>query len=447
MTLAALRRLWPVRPAFSHISRLSATATFAYLLALVIPAGTNRPVLAPLTALLVLQATLYQTIRSAIRKVASVTVGVLMAVGVAEFIGFSWWQLGLVIAAALVAGQALRLGEDLLEVPISAMLIFSTAGTFSAGTHAAAAGRVVDTLVGSAAGLAGGLVFAGGPRVQPASTAVGRLAGRVAGLMDQMAHDLARVPSGDDREEEADLASLARQWLAQARALREEIERADDALREATESTRLNPRKLVAPADTAHATEVTVALRGGLEALEHGALTLRGLTRSVLDSTGIASEASPIRDLCTRRRLAGVLATLAGAVRTYGRLVQSAPARDEALEAALATGFEEAHRLQDELADLLKPRDGDGGEPSEWPLRGEILTHVDRLRTGLSDEAVDALARVQGSSASHTRRPRPRSRHRAHSGAWPAARSARLRPPGQLLRGASRARSSAHKAR
>lgn len=312
--------------------------------------------------------------------------------------------------------------------------------------EAAGAGRVVDTLVGSASGLAGGLVFAGGPRVQPASTAVGRLAGRVAGLMDQMAHDLARVPSGDDRGE-GDLAGLARQWLAQARALREEIERADDALREATESTRLNPRKLVAPADTAHATEVTVALRGGLEALEHGALTLRGLARSVLDSTEIASEASPIRDLCTRRRLASVLAKLAGAVRAYGRLVQSAPARDEALEAALASGFEEAHRLQDELADLLNPRDGDGGEPSEWPLRGEILTHVDRLRTGLSDEAVGALARVQRSSASHTRRPRPRSRHRAHSGAWPAARPARLRPLGQLLRGASRARSSAHKAR
>jgi len=48
-----------------------------------------------LTALLVLQASLYQTIRSALRKVLSVTLGVLVAVGVAEFIGFSWWQLAL----------------------------------------------------------------------------------------------------------------------------------------------------------------------------------------------------------------------------------------------------------------------------------------------------------------------------------------------------------------
>jgi uncharacterized membrane protein YgaE (UPF0421/DUF939 family) len=119
-------------------------------------------VLAPLTALLVLQASLYQTIRHAFGKVLSVTAGVLLAVAVTSFIGFSWWQLGLVIGAALAAGWILRLGDDLLEVPISAMLIFA-----SAGPHAAASGRIVDTLIGAAAGLAGGLVFAR-PQVQQA---------------------------------------------------------------------------------------------------------------------------------------------------------------------------------------------------------------------------------------------------------------------------------------
>src|ERR1700677_5249527 len=85
------------QPIAVYIARLTATATFAYLLALHVPAGTSRPVLAPLTALLVLQASLFQTIRSGIKKVLSVTVGVLMAVGLAEFIGFSWWQLMMLI--------------------------------------------------------------------------------------------------------------------------------------------------------------------------------------------------------------------------------------------------------------------------------------------------------------------------------------------------------------
>ena len=426
---ASLRRIRSARPNATPIARLTATATFAYLLALLIPAGTSRPVLAPLTALLVLQASLYQTIRSALRKVASVTAGVLVAVGVAEFIGFSWWQLALVIAAALVTGGVLRLGDELLEVPISAMLIFS-----SAGTSAAAAGRVVDTLVGAAAGLAGGLVFAGRPQVQPARSAVGHLAGEVAGLLDQMAADLDGTaledtaganqgrdnpgqegtrPEAAGQERDDELNGEAARWLARARALRDEIERVDDTLRKAADSAKLNPRALVRTAGAAPVTETTVALRGGLEALEHAALTLRGLARSVLDSTGIATEASPIKDRETRVQLASVLAKLGEAIRTYGRLVQLTPASSESLESELAAELDEAHRLQDELADLLRPQ-ARAGRPSEWPLRGEILAHVDRLRTGLSVDTIQ-----------HAARPAPRRRRRPAAITGPQPRALR----------------------
>jgi Aromatic acid exporter family member 1 len=433
MLFASLYRIRSTRPALWHITRLTATATFAYLLALLIPAGTSRPVLAPLTALLVLQASLYQTIRSAMRKVLSVTVGVLVAVFVAEFIGFSWWQLALVIGGALVIGRALRLGDDLLEVPISAMLIFS-----SVGTHAAATGRVVDTLMGAGAGLGGGLVFAGRPQVQPARSAVGHLAGEVAGLLDRMAADLAGTeradtepvlaeteladtelanigPEGSGRGSadpaDDDLTTEAGRWLVQARALRDEIERVDDTLREAADSARLNPRALVLPAGATPVTATTVALRGGLEALEHAALTLRGLARSVLDSAEIATEASPVRDKETRVQLASVLAKLGEAIRTYGRLVQLTPVGSESLESELAAELDEAHRLQDELADLLKPR-AKAGRPSEWPLRGEILAHVDRLRTGLD---VEAIHRASPPPARRRRRPATGSQPRARS--------------------------------
>ena len=435
MLFASLHRIRSTRPALWHITRLTATATFAYLLALLIPAGTSRPVLAPLTALLVLQASLYQTIRSAMRKVLSVTVGVLVAVFVAEFIGFSWWQLALVIGGALVIGRGLRLGDDLLEVPISAMLIFS-----SVGTHAAATGRVVDTLLGAGAGLGGGLVFAGRPQVQPARSAVGHLAGEVAGLLDRMAADLAGTERADiepvlaetalaDTEladtgpegtgqgsadpADGDLTAEAGQWLVQARALRDEIERVDDTLREAADSARLNPRALVLPSGATPVTVTTVALRGGLEALEHAALTLRGLARSVLDSAEIATEASPVKDRETRVQLASVLAKLGEAIRTYGRLVQLTPVASESLESELAAELDEAHRLQDELADLLRPRTK-AGRPSEWPLRGEILAHVDRLRTGLDVEAIHRASR-----------PPVRRRRRPATGSQPRARSLR----------------------
>jgi Fusaric acid resistance protein-like len=410
------------RATAAYITRLTATATFAYLLATLIPGTTDRPVLAPLTALLVLQASLYETIRSGLKKVLSVTVGVLVAVGLAEFIGFSWWQLMLVIAAALLIGRTLRLGEDLLEVPISAMLIFA-----SAGSHAAASGRVVDTLVGTVAGLLGGLAFA--PlRVQPARAAVCGLAGRLAALLDRMGADLA-----DDPE-----PALVTEWLIEARSLRDEIERVDDTLREAADSAKLNPRALVAAAESVPVAEMTVSLRGGLEALEHAALTVRGLARSVLDGAQIDSSGNPFRDAATRARLADVLTQLGAVIRTYGALVQTMPAGSESLESELAAQLEETRRLQDRLADLLAPRpcpvpvtetghadadaDAEGDRAaafiagSQWPLRGEILTHVDRLRTGLT---ADSIPRQAGPARL---RPRPIR-----------LRTPRLRPPEQFL--------------
>ena len=121
---------------------------------------------------------------------------------------------------------------------------------------------MVDTLAGTAAGLMGGLAFA--PlRVQPAREAVGGLAGRLAELLDRMAADLLADPDAGGR---------AREWLIQSRSLRGEIERVDDALRTAADSAKLNPRALVA-AESLPVTDMTVSLRGGLETLEHAALT------------------------------------------------------------------------------------------------------------------------------------------------------------------------------
>src|ERR1700749_1490503 len=121
------------QPTAVYVARLTITAVFAYLLARLLPGGSSRDVLAPLTALLVVQATLFHTIGTAFRRVAAVTAGVLAAVGVAAYVPFSFCVLGLLIAGTLGLGIVLRLREEILEVPISAMLIFSV------NSHAATA--------------------------------------------------------------------------------------------------------------------------------------------------------------------------------------------------------------------------------------------------------------------------------------------------------------------
>ena len=383
------------QPKAEYIVRLTLTAVAAYAVALLLT-GSSRPVLAPLTALLVLQATLYQTIRMAAQKVAGVTVGVLAAVGVAAYVPFSWWVLGLLIAGTLAIGMALRLGDNMLEVPISAMLIFSV------DTHAAATSRIADTLIGAGAGLAAGLLFA--PlRVQPAKEAVGELTERMAALLGEMAAGLTEVPA----------PRRAAEWLDGARALRGEVSRLDEALGQAEESVRLNPRRLLTPNPAA-------GLREGVDSLERAATDMRVLARSVADSARIDSDDSPVRDPEARAKLAAVLGELSAAVRAYGQLVESEeaallapreavlPRHDAAVHQPATVGpasgpaggpasgpaggpasnlrehLSEAHRRQDQLADVL--RSDPDERPDGWPLRGEILAHVDRLRNELDPE-------------------------------------------------------------
>ena len=352
------------QPTAVYIARLTATAVFAYMLAQLLPGGSARDVLAPLTALLVAQATLFNTIRSAIQRVGAVTAGVLAAVAVSAYVPFSWWVLGLLTAGTLGLGIVLRLREEILEVPISAMLIFSV------NSHTAANSRILETLIGAAAGLGAGLLFAP-MRVQPAKDAVGELSRQMADLLGQMAVGLAQTPDPQQ----------AAEWLNRTRALRGEIERVDDALAQAEESVRLNPRRL-------RSGNPAAGLREGVDTLERAAADMRVLARSVTDSARLDNEHSPVKEPETRARLAAVLTELSAGVRAYGQLLEAetlpeGPAEfaAEPITEMLEDHLEEAHRRQDRLADVLRADPAE--QPETWPLRGEILAHVDRLRSEL----------------------------------------------------------------
>jgi Aromatic acid exporter family member 1 len=400
VTLTVVRHR--AQPTAATIVRLTATAVFAYLIALPVP-GVSRPVLAPLTALLVAQVSLFQTLRSALRRVGSVVAGVLVAVALSALVGFTWWTLGIVIVLALAVGNALHLGDHVLEVPISAMLILS-----SVGTRAAATGRVVETFIGTVAGLIAGFVLAA-PKVQPAEEAVLDLCDKMAGLLDRISAGLA----------DGTVADSVGGWLDEARSFPAEIRHVDDALREAEESTRLNPRSLRLPG-------TTLTLRETLETLEHEGITIRVLTRSLADGARLADSDSPIEDPEARRLLAGVLREISSAVMSYGRLAVTydEPAR-EGLESELERQLAAARDRQDELDELVRISPAD--RPAGWPLRGELMSHLDRLRLELE------AGRPGRGSRRHRKRPlrRPRPDVRLST---PRALRRRLSTPRALRR-------------
>jgi hypothetical protein len=384
-TLTLARRR--AQPRAVYIVRLTLTAVFAYLVAQQF-AGSSGPVLAPLTALLVLQVSLSHTLRSAGQRVLSVVAGVLVAVGLSVVVGFTWWSLAIVIAVALAVGLVLRLGDDILEVPISAMLILAAVGSKSA-----ASGRIIETLIGAAAGLIGGMLFAP-VRLESAEDAIDDLSGQLARLLSEIAADIA---DGADAQRSAER-------LAQARALGGEIQRVESALSDSEESLRLNPRARILP-------QAAIPLRTGLETLEHAAVTVRAIARWAADASWpgaggpLGDQPGPdslLSDPVIRRCLADVLGELVTAVAAIGDhiragiavavagpahpgLAGSRPEQPESPQERVETELEQslarARLIQDELAEMLQ----DPGRP-DWTMRGELLMLLERLRSELQEE-------------------------------------------------------------
>ncbi len=274
-------------------------AVTAYVVAL--PFSDNpRPVLAPLTALLVVQLTLYETVRRGLLRVASVVLGVLFAAALSTVVPLTWWSLGLAVAVSLVIGRLFRLGDDIAEVPISAMLILAVGGS-----DIAVEGRIVETVIGAVVGVVVGAAVAPPLYVRPASDAVQDVARAAAEVMRRIATEVRSEYS----PEQAD------SWLAAARGLGRDILRADRVLATAETSLRYNPRAISRP----HAAS---SLRSGLDAVERAVVSLRGVCRVLADLVkGHGEETVYGPDV--RAALSDLLADVADAVESYGSLVGS----------------------------------------------------------------------------------------------------------------------------
>jgi hypothetical protein len=356
--------------------------------------GNDRPVLASLTALLVVQLTLYDTLRSGLRRVASVVAGVLVAVAVSVQVELNAWTLGAVVAASLVLGRLMRLGAEALEVPISAMLVLAVASPDTAAT-----GRVVETVVGALVGVLVNAVVAPPLYLRPASDAVQSVARTTAAVVRLVADEVAGPYTRDQ----------AAGWLEAARGVGRDVLRADRALGQAEESLRLNPRARNRP----HA---RASLRSGLDALERVSVSLRGVCRSLMDRAE-SEGPEPVYAKDVRLALSDVLRHVAEAVEAYGGLVGAEVldpgSEDRELRDALSRAWAARHRL----AALL--REGDRLHAGAWELPGALAAHIDRLLRDIDGEARSELRKTWPRRA-------PRARRRAGRPPRPAAAHSRL---------------------
>ncbi|MGY1737981.1 FUSC family protein [Geodermatophilus sp. SYSU D00684] len=318
---------------------------------------SSSPVLAPLTALLVVQLTMYETLATGWERIASVTAGVLIAALFASVVGLSWWSLGLVVGLSLVVGRLLRLGPHLAEVPISAMLVLAVGGAESAALD-----RVNETLIGAAVGVLVNLAVAPPLYVQPAGEAIAELAERMAGFCEDLAAAL-RGPWS---------RRLTDELLARARAVSTEVARADRRLARTEESARLNPRGRAAR-------EAQPRLRNTLTALERVHVTLRNTARVLLDRTYFLPEDDADRAWSrpAREALADLLVAVATTLRDVAAVAVGAGPAAGIDPACMETLLALRARLAEAL--LVDPR----ADPAAWSQHGALLDALDLLRVEL----------------------------------------------------------------
>ncbi|MGY1763207.1 aromatic acid exporter family protein [Geodermatophilus sp. SYSU D00779] len=384
----------------------------AFLVAQAAGLHTPPPLIAALTALLVVQATLSSTLVNGVQRVLSVVSGVALAVLFAAVVGLTWWSLAALVAASILVGQLLRLGPHLVEVPISAMLVLGASGTESVG-----AGRVVETLIGAAVGVLVNVVFPPAVQTRYATQALERFADEIARLLHDAASTLRAGPVTPEQ---------STRWLEDARRLNRHAPRVDRALAHAEESRRLNVRALRVP-------PVGGGTRTGLDALEHASVSLRTLFRAIDDATRERTgvEEDPGYADIVRRTVASLLERMGTVVREFGRVLVT-EARDDA-EGARDGGAVRDGTGADRLAGALEAlRSGRAlmqdlliGDPRShsglWELNSTLLATIDRM--------VDEIGAVDRSPV--RRAADPSRARRAAVTAGQRLRIARRSPAGQ----------------
>ena len=385
--------------------RITVAATASYVVGTLFFPGT-QPLLAPLTAMLVVQVTPMSLLASGVDRVVAVVAGVSLAIGFAAVVPLEWWSLGLLILVAITIGQYLRLRSNLIEVAISAMLVL---GVGALGAESAAGQRLAETLVGAAGGVLMTLLFPPKVAVSDAGHAIDGLADRVSALLNRAAAEIDDVGADDDPQRLADrLRAAALDWLDASRRITHDIPEVGAALLRAEEGRRLNVRGLSTP-------HVEPGLRQGLEALEHTAVSIRGLMRDLAESTDGSWLSAPGASV-ELTALAQRLREMAAGIDAFGELVRNEGDVHVELSAGdvtrLRTSLEDLHRTKDRLAEEI------AASPSTevLELRTAQRSTVKRL---LRELDLDQRVRRQLRLMPPRRRPGPPHHHKPRPPAPP----------------------------
>jgi hypothetical protein len=224
---------WPFDPArlvgFVQPAKAALAGTLAWVLASSV-LGLEQPFLAPWSAVLVVHATVYRTVSRGAQQVAATFVGVLLAWTAGQLLGLGAAAMGLMLVVAFGLATLRWWREEATTIATTGIAVLAT----NAVAHTnLLTGRLVDTGVGVVVGLAVNLLVWPPLRDRAAWS-------RIDELPDDLAEVLAHLASGLSPDLEPEQAE---EWTEQLRKVDTRVDEAWGLVRQAQESSRLNPRR------------------------------------------------------------------------------------------------------------------------------------------------------------------------------------------------------------
>lgn len=197
------------------IIRLVLAAVITYTFIAITRPGTSD-LTGTLAALLVVQASVYSTIRIAFERVLAVLCGVGIAIIIGQYFGINVISIGLTIFLSLVLATILDFKDNKIEVPISGLLILS-----ASQQNVASESRILNTLIGTIIGLIAVFVFPLKPKMDEVLEAVNEVAIKTADSVEQIADEVDK--NSTKVKKKLSITSSFRSLLPETATARDEI--------------------------------------------------------------------------------------------------------------------------------------------------------------------------------------------------------------------------------
>ena len=318
-------------------------ATVAWVLATQV-FRLEQAFLAPWSALLVVNSTVYRSLSQGGRQVAATVLGVLVASAVGQVLGLDTASVAIAMAVGLAIGSlALMEGQE-TTVAATALVVLTTGFVDDDSMLLA---RLLDTAVGIGVGVVVNMLVWPPLRRRTAISAMDAIDDAIGALLVDVADGVRRGVTVED----------AQGWIERTRDLDDDLDAAWALVRQARESARLNPRR------SAKGWRDPAEWHSLLKRMEQAIAECRSLARTL----GLGVEAGSEWEDAFRTRFVQMLHDSGKAVED----ADQAPLRD--LRARLDTFIDDLTRA--------------GLPPRLWPEYGGVLTNLRNVLAAMDQVA------------------------------------------------------------